>query len=79
MSPTVFRERGLRFYFFSREERQMHVHVSSSSGEAKFWMEPRIALAMNRGLKETEVRRAERLIEEHTDEIRITWRRHFGG
>ncbi len=27
MSPTVFRERGYRFYFFSREEPRMHVHV----------------------------------------------------
>jgi hypothetical protein len=78
MSPTVFRQRGFRFYFFSREERRMHVHVSCSSGEAKFWMEPTIELAMNRGLKQTELRRAERLIEEHADEIQTAWHRHFG-
>ena len=78
MSPTVFRQRGFRFYFFSREEQRMHVHVSCSSGEAKFWMEPAIELAMNRGLKQTELRRAERLIEEHADEIRTAWHRHFG-
>jgi len=28
MSPTVFREGGFRFYFFSREESRMHVHVT---------------------------------------------------
>jgi len=78
MSPTIFRERGLRFFFFSREEPRMHVHVSSASGEAKFWVEPTIALAMNRGLKQTEVRRAQRLIEERANEIRTAWRRHFG-
>ncbi|MFN7338865.1 MAG: DUF4160 domain-containing protein, partial [bacterium] len=27
MSPTVFREDGYRFFFFSREETRMHVHV----------------------------------------------------
>ena len=34
MSPTVFREDGYRFFFFSREEARMHVHVVSGSGEA---------------------------------------------
>lgn len=42
MSPTVFRERGYRFFFFSREESRMHVHVEAGSGEAKFWLEPTI-------------------------------------
>ena len=27
MSPTVFRAKGFRFFFFSREEPRMHVHV----------------------------------------------------
>jgi hypothetical protein len=32
--PTVFREAGLRFYFFSREEERPHIHVQGSDGEA---------------------------------------------
>jgi hypothetical protein len=40
MSPTIFREGGYRFYFFSREEPRMHVHVHCADGEAKFWIEP---------------------------------------
>ena len=40
MSPTLFRERGYRFFFFSREEARMHVHVYHADGEAKFWLEP---------------------------------------
>ena len=49
MSPTVFREKGYRFFFFSREEERMHVHVHvlSGNGEAKFWLEPRVELANN--------------------------------
>jgi hypothetical protein len=50
VSPTVFRLRNYRFYFFSREEPRMHVHVLSPDGEAKFWIEPTIELAMNKGL-----------------------------
>ncbi len=34
MSPTVFREAGYRFFFFSREEIRMHVHITSETGEA---------------------------------------------
>ncbi|NJN37011.1 MAG: DUF4160 domain-containing protein [Nitrospiraceae bacterium] len=30
---------GFRFYFFSREEARMHVHVYCDRGEAKFWLE----------------------------------------
>ncbi len=45
MSPTVFREKGHRFFFFSREEDRMHVHILSGDGEAKFWLEPEIELA----------------------------------
>jgi hypothetical protein len=47
MSPTVFREGEFRFYFFSREEHRMHIHAQSPDGEAKFWIEPRIEIAMN--------------------------------
>ncbi len=47
MSPTIFREKGYRFFFFSREETRMHVHVYRADGEAKFWLEPEIELAKN--------------------------------
>lgn len=36
MSPTVFKEAGYRFFFFSREEPRMHVHIVSEDGEASF-------------------------------------------
>lgn len=38
MSPAIFREGGFRFYFFSREEPRIHVHVHGADGEAKFWI-----------------------------------------
>ena len=78
MSPTVFREEGFRFYFFSREETRMHVHVQASNGEAKFWLEPTIALAKNHRLTKKQLNAALRLIQEHEDEIRKAWQTHFG-
>jgi hypothetical protein len=78
MSPTVFREGGFRFYFFSREEPRMHVHVHGQNGEAKLWLEPRIELAQNYGLSEKDLNSALRLVQEHENEIRNAWNIHFG-
>ena len=78
MSPTIFREDGFRFYFFSREEPRLHVHVYSGNGEAKFWLEPRIELAHNYGLNDRELRAVEVLIRKHEDDIHRAWRKHFG-
>ena len=77
VSPTVFRYRGYRFYFFSREETRMHVHVFSPDGEAKFWLEPEIELAVSKGYKAVELSELQRIVEERQDEIRDHWRRHF--
>lgn len=77
VSPTIFRYRNYRFYFFSREEPRMHVHVISPDGEAKFWLEPQITLAVNKGLGATELNELLRIVEERQDEIREHWRRHF--
>ena len=77
MSPTVFRSGDLRFFFFSREEARMHVHVQSPDGEAKFWLEPVIAVAQNHGLKARSIFEALRLVREHEQEIRRAWHAHF--
>ena len=68
----------MRFYFFSREEPRIHVHVQGSEGEAKFWLEPEIALAHNYGLSRRAVSTAIGLIREHENEIRTAWEEHFG-
>lgn len=79
MSPTVFRRGGFRFYFFSREETRLHVHVHHADGEAKFWLEPRIELAENHGMSAQRLRRARRLVEENEHAIRSAWKGHFPG
>ena len=79
MSPTIFRVKGYRFFFFSREEPRIHVHVHAASGEAKSGWNPGIELAQNNGMKDKEIREAQKLIEEHGDEIRSAWKKHFSG
>ena len=78
MSPTVFKEDGYRFFFFSREEPRMHVHVHCQSGEAKFWLEPQIELAKNVKLSQYQLNVIKTIIEERQNELRTAWQRHFG-
>jgi hypothetical protein len=57
----------------------MHVHVQSPEGEAKFWLEPVIALSLHTGLSRREIGEAQQLVQEHENDIRNAWHRHFGG
>jgi len=53
------------------------MHVISPDGEAKFWLEPKIELAVNKGLGEIELGELKRIVEERQNEIRDSWKRHF--
>lgn len=79
MSPTIFRVGKYRFFFFSREEDRLHVHVVSPEGEAKFWIEPTIALADYVGLSRRQLMKLQKIVEERYDEIRSAWQEHFFG
>ena len=77
MSPTVLRYKKYRFFFFSREETRKHVHVISPEGEAKFWLEPIVALAENFRLNARELKELQGVIERRKDEILSAWDKHF--
>ncbi|MBW1759179.1 MAG: DUF4160 domain-containing protein [Deltaproteobacteria bacterium] len=77
MSPTILREKGYRFFFFSREETRMHVHIYCENGEAKFWLEPEIELARNYRLSRLQLKQIEEIIEEHYNEFTGAWQTHF--
>ena len=78
MSPTVFYFKNYRFFFFSREETRRHVHIRSPKGEAKFWLEPEIELAVSHGLPAKELKLLSKVVEKNADEIRKHWDKHFG-
>jgi hypothetical protein len=77
MSPTIFRIKGYRFYFLSNEEDRIHVHVTGEDGEAKFWLEPIVSLAVYFGFNSQKLKDMQQLIEEHQDEIVEGWQKHF--
>ncbi len=66
-------------YFFSREEERLHVHVSGSDGEAKFWLDPQIEIAQNHGLNPRRIAKALAVVRRKEREIRAAWEEHFGG
>jgi len=78
MSPTILRERGYRFFFFSREETRPHIHIYCGDGEAKFWLDPQIELARNYRLSKVQLREIEAIIEAHYDELKAAWDEYFG-
>lgn len=77
MSPTIFREKGYRFYFLSNEENRKHVHVTCDKGEAKFWLEPIVSLAVYYGLSSKKLAEVQKIVEEHENEIAKAWQKHF--
>lgn len=77
MSPTILKEKGYRFFFFSREEPRAHVHVICSDGEAKYWLEPDIELAKNYNISRSQLKEIDAIIEVHYDEFKRAWKNHF--
>jgi hypothetical protein len=77
MSPTILRIKGYRFYFLSNEEERMHVHITCADGEAKFWLEPLLALAVYHGLNQRRLHEIQKIVEEHKNEIIKAWHEHF--
>jgi hypothetical protein len=77
MSPSIFREKGYRFYFLSNEEDRIHIHATCESGEAKFWLEPIVSLATHYKLNSKKLREIQIIVEEHKGEIVQAWRKHF--
>ncbi len=57
----------------------MHVHVYCGDGEAKFWLEPRVELVKNFQLSQNQLKEIELIIEEHYDELKRAWKKHFPG
>lgn len=77
MSPSIFRIKGYRFYFLSNEEERIHIHVTCEDGEAKFWLEPIVSLAVHHRLSPRKLKEILKIVEEHKNEIVKAWEKHF--
>ena len=68
---------GLSRPFFSKEEPRIHIHVISPDGEAKFWVEPIIALANYTGFSKKQLNLLQKTVERHKNEIIKKWQKHL--
>ena len=57
----------------------MHIHIATSGGTAKFWLEPLISLADFYQLSTKELKEIQQIVEERKDEFTRAWNKHFFG
>ena len=75
--PTVLREQGFRFFFFSNEGSEPpHVHVQKGDAVAKVWLNP-IGIAHAQGLNPVELRSIRRLVFANRAMFLQRWNEHF--
>jgi hypothetical protein len=78
--PIVFRESGLRYFFFSNEgapREAPHVHVKGGGRDA-IWLKPDVAIADSYGFNSGELARILRIVLNRRDVIMRAWHEHFG-
>jgi hypothetical protein len=79
--PVVFRQSGLRYFFFSNEgepRESAHVHVKGGGRDAKIWLEPDVSIAESYGFNSREISDILRVVTESRDRILRAWHEHFG-
>jgi hypothetical protein len=79
--PVVFRESGLRYFFFSNEgapREAPHIHVKGGGRDVKIWLEPEITIAESYGFNSHEPSRILRIVAENRARIVRAWHDHFG-
>ena len=79
--PIVFRQGGLRYFFFSNEgspREPPHVHVKGGGRDAKIWLEPEVSVAECFGFNSRELTAMMRVVVENRELILRAWHEHFG-
>jgi Domain of unknown function (DUF4160) len=74
--PTVMKLYGIRFYFYSREESRMHVHVEKSGMHAKIWLDD-FEVAANKGFKIQELLLIQKMVMKYEKFLKKAWISHF--
>lgn len=78
--PVILRLNGFRFFFYSNEgnpRESAHIHVSKSGAEAKFWLEPVVALARNDGFDSRTLKELFVLVKLHKTTLLEAWNDYF--
>lgn len=77
--PTILREDGYRFFFYSDEgnpREPPHVHVSSGEKVAKFWLDP-VDLSISKRLTASEISALRKIVVRHQNLFLEVWHAYF--
>ena len=76
--PTILRIGSFRFHFYSDEGTEPpHIHIRTPEGECKFWLEPTIRLAENKGVRGHDLRLIEQLVFENQILLKNSYNEHL--
>lgn len=76
--PTVHRQDGFRFYFYSHEPNEpAHVHVDRGGASAKVWLTP-VRVAVNMGYSAHELAEVLRIVRGRRETLLEEWHGFFG-
>jgi len=74
--PVIFRLFGFRFMFYANDHEPIHIHVVKGNATAKFTLFP-AKMVKNNGLKQSEIKIIEAVIEDNQEIIAQHWNRFF--
>lgn len=74
--PEIFRMFGFRFLFYANDHTPIHVHVVKGGATAKFTIDP-VSLVSSHGMKASELKLVEAVIEENKEIIAQHWNSFF--
>ena len=76
--PTIHRQGGFRFYFFSHEPNEPpHVHIDRGEATIKIWLDS-LEVSKSRGFRAHEIRGIIAMVEAHQTMMLEAWHEHFG-
>lgn len=76
--PTIHRQDGFRFYFYSHEPNEpAHVHVDRGGASVKVWLTP-VSVAINMGHSAKDLADVLRIVREHRARFLEEWHGFFG-
>ncbi|MBM4346389.1 MAG: DUF4160 domain-containing protein [Deltaproteobacteria bacterium] len=78
--PNLLRVDGWRYFFYSNEgdpREPPHVHARKGASEAKFWLEPELALAYSDAMDPRSLREVAAVVQQHRTAFIRSWHEYF--
>ena len=77
--PTIFRSGPYRFFFYATDRNEpRHVHAEREDKLIKFWLDP-VRMQYSIGFSPNEIRRIEKIVQQHRDKFLEAWDAYFSG